>query len=380
MKKRRKWIQFGVVLLLFLSFSQWVWAAEKDEEALWEASGADTLWELLPQKTETVLRENGLTEINGEMILDLNTGDLLSFLWDGIRSQLAEPVRLLSSAIGVILLSALLGIFVDTVEEKSCHRAFSVVAVLSISGILLVPVLQTIQDAVEMMTGTGDFLLGFLPVYGGIMYASGKPISAFTYQSLLMGTVEVFHLLASHLLVPLSGMYLALCLVGATNSGIEINGLTRGIKQVLTWVLGLFLTVFVGILTVKSFVANATDTVSLRTGKYLVGSFLPIVGGAVGDTLSVLQSSLQVMKSAVGAFGILVVFITFLPGMLQILWMQLSLQIAKGVGEILQMGQINKLLESAGFVLSLMQSVLVCYGMMVIISVSFMMLLGAGSG
>ena len=224
----------------------------------------------------------------------------------------------------------------------------------------------------------GDFLLSFIPVFTGIISVSGKPLSAFAYNATLVGVVEAVSFTAQNLLIPLSGVYLALCLTGAVSDQIQIGGITRSIKKVVLWALGFLMTIFIAILTIKSFVANSADSVTLRAGKYLIGSFVPVVGGAVSDALTVLQGSFAVVRSTVGAFGILAILICFLPGIVSILLMNAALKIAQIVSDMLNVKRVSGLLEATSFVLTLMQSILICYGVMVLISISLMLVLGLG--
>ncbi len=382
-------------LLLFLTASSLilllspalVWgeetAREQDqdfgEEELWEASGAEGLFDLLPEETQDFLKDNQVNGVDSDAILNLKPSAFFSAVWDGIVDQAAMPLKILASAVGVILLSALLGVFGESFQDKSFHGIFSVVSVLCISGILISPVIEVIQNTMALIGKVSDFLLGFIPVYAGIVSVSGKPLSAFTSQGMLLGMVELMSYLSTSFLIPLCGIYLALTLTGAATDQIQVNSVAKGIRSVLLWAMGFLLTLFVGLLTVKSFVADSADTVTLRAGKYLAGSFLPLIGGAISDSLSVIQSSFGVMKSTVGAFGILSVLICFLPGIISILLMNLSLGIARIVSDILEVKRVSGLLEAAGFVLNLLQSVLICYGLMVIISIALMMVLGKGA-
>ncbi len=386
---RRRFLLFLFLSLLILFLSPaFVLGAETgeeqnqmtqiEEEALWEASGAEELFDLLPEETRDFLSQNQINGVDSDAILNLKPETFFSMVWDGVVSKATMPLKILASAVGIILLSALLGVFEEQFEDKSFCGVFHVVSILCISGILISPVIEVIQSSMKLIGKVSDFLLGFIPVYAGIVSVSGKPLSAFASQGMLLGMVELMSYLSTSFLIPLCGIYLALTLTGAATDQIQVNAVAKGIRTVLLWVMGFLLTLFVGLLTVKSFVADSADTVTLRAGKYLAGSFLPMIGGAISDSLSVLHSSLGVMRSTVGAFGILAVLVCFLPGIISILLMNLSLGIARIVSDILEVKRVSGLLEAAGFVLNLLQSVLICYGLMVVISIALMMVLGKG--
>ena len=348
------------------------------EQELMEASGAEELFDFLPEETRDFLRQSGVDELSSDTILNLSGGDFLHMVGQGILVKLREPLALLATLLGVVLLSSLLGAFEMSFDASGLNRAFQVVSVLCISAIIVTPVMQILQSTTELIQQVGDFLLSFIPVFTGIISVSGKPLSAFAYNATLVGVVEAVSFTAQNLLIPLSGVYLALCLTGAVSDQIQIGGITRSIKKVVLWALGFLMTIFIAILTIKSFVANSADSVTLRAGKYLIGSFVPVVGGAVSDALTVLQGSFAVVRSTVGAFDILAILICFLPGIVSILLMNTALKIAQIVSDMLSVKRVSGLLEATSFVLTLMQSILICYGVMVLISISLMLVMGLG--
>ena len=374
------WMLFGGVTLSV--FAEIPVGSEQDQELvnLTEESGVNQLYEQLPKEAQGLLDESGIHEVNSTDILSLDEKDIWSLIGNGVKKSLSEPLRILAAVIGVVLLASLLGSFESHFEDEGMKKLLHIISVLCVSGILVVPIISLIKSTVSLIQQVSEFLMGFIPVYAGIISVSGKPVSAFTYNSMLLGAVELISFCSATLLIPIMGVYLALCFTGAATDQVQIGGICKSIQKFSTWVLGFLITIFVGLLTIKSFVANSADSVTLKTGKYLVSSFLPVVGGAIGDALTVLQSSVGVIKSTVGAFGILAVVVCFLPAILKLLLMNLAVRIAQGVSELLEVKKVSGLLDATGFVLSFLQSVLVCYGVMVIVSVSLMLVLGLNLG
>lgn len=70
---------------------------------------------------------------------------------------------------------------------------------------------------------------------------------------------------------------------------------------------------FVGLLSIKGLLAGAADSAVAKGAKFLIGSFVPVVGGAVSDALGSIVSSLSLVRGATGAFGILAVLLIALP-------------------------------------------------------------------
>ncbi len=344
-------------------------------EALLEESGANELFPLLPEESQELLRENGISGIDPEAILDLSFWELLQGGWTALKSAAAQPLSTLAISLGVILLCALLNAMKTSVGGQ--ERLFSAVSALCVSASVAAPAVRMIQRSTALLEEMSKFLLGFVPVYTGLVTASGKPVSGAVYNACLLGTAEVIARLAATALAPLLGIYLALCLIGAASREVDMQPVSKLVQNGAVTLLTLLLTVFVGLLSVQGTVAAAADTVTTKTLKFAVSSFVPVVGGALGEAMNTVQGGLGLIRSAVGGFGILAAAAAFLPELLSILMMQLALSAAGAAADVLGVKEAGGLMKSASSVLSLLAGMLMVFGMLFVVSLSLMMAMSA---
>lgn len=368
--------------ILFLLFPGIAWAEDWGDEdfreeydALLEESGADELFGMLPEDSQALLRENGISGIDPDAILDLNFWELLQGGWTALKSAMGQPLSTLAVSLGAILLCALLNAMKTSVGGQ--ERLFSAVSVLCVSASVAAPVVQLIQRTANLLEEMSRFMLGFIPVYTGLVTAAGKPVSGAVYNACLLGTAEVIARLAATVLAPLLGIYLALCLIGAASREVNLQPAAKMVQNGAVTLLTLLLTVFVGLLSVQGTVAAAADTVAAKTLKFAVSSFVPVVGGALSDALNTVQGGLNVIRSAVGGFGILAAAAAFLPELLAILMMQAALSLAGAAAEVLGVKEAGGLMKSASSVLSLLAGILLVFGMLFVVSLSLMMAMSA---
>ena len=173
-------------------------------------------------------------------------------------------------------------------------------AVLATAILLLTPVSQMFSAAADALCGVSDFLLAFVPVYAGILTATRTAAQRFACA---VGTARHFgsgFCYQYDCLVPLLTIYLAMCMVGSISHAFCIDGITDGVKTVVTVSLGALLTVFVGVLSIKGVLVQGADSVAMKTAKFAAGTVFPVVGGAVSDALSSVQGSLSLMRASVG--------------------------------------------------------------------------------
>ncbi|MFZ2538294.1 MAG: hypothetical protein WAX04_05290, partial [Oscillospiraceae bacterium] len=99
---------------------------------------------------------------------------------------------------------------------------------------------------------------------------------------------------------------------------------------------------------------------------------------AISEALSSVQGFLGVIKSTVGGFGIIAVIAAFVPSVVTVLMMQLSLAIAGGVSDALGTDKITSLVHSAQSVLSLILGITITFAVLLIVSLGIMLTVSGG--
>lgn len=375
-------IKLLVTILFILLFSVSVYAEDNEipdavqegmfEEQL-EASGADELWWMLSDDTKTYLDSIGIDDISAGSILSLQPREFFGLVFAMVKDTVTKPQVIFFSVLGIILLCSLIDGFKEGFLQKSLGNVFNTVAVLCIVGSVIVPVMNCIQKASAAIYDCSNFMLSFVPVLSGIMAVSGQPGTASTYNLLLFGAAEVTSQIATVTVVPLLGIYLAFCIVAAVSPQVNLSGAAKMIKSVASWVLGFIITVFVALLSVQTLVSSGIDNVAVRTGKFLIGSFIPVVGGALADAMTSVSGCLLLLKSVVGVFGILAAAMIFLPVLLEALVWMLTLKVSAAVSEIFELKQVSEVLNSCSTAITLLVTVILCFAVLMIVSTTIVL-------
>lgn len=379
MKKMIKKFLFGLVfiILIFLIFSVKIYAEDSDNDD--EADyGQEEIINALPENIKNELLENEITPDNGGA-LSLSLSDVFGYIWNSLISEAGKPLKMLVSLIGVILLNAVVEALRDSTGNSQAVKMFGIVAVLSGAGMMCAYISDCIVRAGETLSAGGTFLSTFIPVFAGIMAISGQLTTAPVFNSIILIAAQLFTHLMVLFLMPLSSSILGISVAGAVNPDWKIERIAETVKKIVTWILGLLITVFVGLLSVQSFVTNSADTVALKAAKFAVSSSVPIVGGAVSDALATVKGSLGLLRGSTGTFGIIAGICLILPSLLSVICYKLALNIAAAVSEIFGISQLTSLLKSGENVMSIILAMLFCFLLLTVISVSLMLFMGTGS-
>ncbi len=350
---------------------------EQFEEQL-EASGADELIENAPEQVKESLYDLGLDTISFQKILSLSPKEFIPYFIDQVQTVIARPVKLLAIVVGIIVLCALMNALKQSMAKDKLKEVFQVVSILCICAAVITPVIDCISKTGKTVFDCSNFLISFVPVLSGVMTAGGQIVTATSYQVFLFWAAELVSVIVSRTLVPFLGIYLAIAITSSMNAEFRLDKIADSLKSLICWFLGGLLTVFVGILSIQGIVASSADTVSLKATKFLISSVVPVVGGALSDALGSVQSCVKLLKTSVGAYGIIIAVMTFLPLLIESISWLLVTKISQVVAGFLGVGGVTPVLKATSSVLGIILAIILCFMMLIIITTTIMMLLGTG--
>ena len=219
---------------------------------------------------------------------------------------------------GVLLFLLLLVLLSFLVGEAADNALLELAAAVGCGTLLWGDLMSLAQQVCERMTGWKDYLLGFLPVYSGVLTAGGEANAGAAASGLLLtglcflaqGTV----LVVSPLLQSYLAVSMACCI--STQQGLSETCRVMGalLRRGLVWA-GRIFAVLLGL---QRAVTVQLDRSALRLGQLLTGG-VPVIGQALSDTAEVFLAGMQLLKSSLGFAALAVIGAEFLPLYLQLL-------------------------------------------------------------
>lgn len=343
------------------------------------ALGREEIESQVPEQAKKLMRESDTLELSPTKLLQLSPKDFFAAVWDMAANELAEPIRTLSAVVGVMVLCALLGGLKTAAGENSLSRIFSTISVLCVLASIIKPIFDCVIDTSQTIKDAALFMLSYIPIFGAALTASGSPITGATYNMLLLMACQTVSQVVSRTLIPLMGIYLALCVIGSLAPEINISSAVGSIKNIISWTLGFFLTVFVGLFSVQTMVAQSADTVAIRATKFMIGSFVPVIGNALSEAYSTAQGCFKLIKTTLGAYGVIVTIFTFLPLFVRTFCWYLLTNLAIIAGDVLGVPRVSGILKACMSVLGILLAIILCFALLMIVSTTIVMVAGLGT-
>jgi len=207
-------------------------------------------------------------------------------------------------------------------------------------------------------------------------------VGGFT-QAVLMDPIIMFVVNFSarvivNFVFPMIVLSFVLAFVNNLSSENKVKSLSKLFGEVTLWVQGLMLTIFVGIVTIRSMVSSSIDEVTLKTAKFTVDKFVPVVGKALSDALATIAGYSILLKNAIGSLGVIVLIVIILMPIIKIMILGFMFKLSAAIIEPISDSKIVNVINEAGKAVILILSCVICISLMCFIMIAIVA--GTGKG
>lgn len=355
----------GMCLLLLIFFAISAGAAESGISA--ESAAVSEDWQhfldAIPEEIATLLPEGFFSEDvegAGEAVAEAGS---ISAIFDTVLRlsglSIKDALGLLARICGVLVLAAVLRTVTDG-KSDGIWRASSLCTTATLALVILLQQ-NTKFAAIGAYFDTVQGLSAALLPLMGTLYAMGGNVStAVAHHGVMSVFLAILENVCSATALPLAGICLTMALLDSVSDGLSLRSLTALIKRTYTFGLSLVMLLLCGVLGLQSTLGKGADTLALRTIRFAVGSFLPVVGGSVSESLRTVAGSVAYLRGTVGVGGILVLFFAFLPLFLSVLFTRMALQLGGSVAGMLACQREERLLAELAGVCGYFMAIIAC--------------------
>ncbi|MEW6621671.1 MAG: stage III sporulation protein AE [Bacillota bacterium] len=323
-------------------------------------------------------------EISMEKIIDsikegglrLNIGDIFSSILKFIFKEFMTHSALLGKLIVLAIICAVLHNLQSSFHGSAVGKlaygvTYLVLITLAISSFTLA--INMGKNTIEQMV---TFVQALIPILLTMVAALGGFSTAAFIHPFMMVALAVITTIIKTLVFPLLYFYAALSIVSHISEKFRVNQLASLIKDVTMGIMMLCMTLFVGALGFQGVTGIVADSLTLRTAKFLAGSFIPVVGGMLADALEALVGTSLLLTNAIGLFGVVVIIVISIFPMIEILVLGIIYKLAGALVQPFGDSQIGEALQTMGKCINLVFAAVAAVALMFFIAVSIIIALG----
>ena len=315
---------------------------------------------------------------------DININDLLTSaikgdignknFFNGIFKLFGTEVRNTLKILASILIIIVIHSIFKTVSENLGNKGISQITYY-VQYILIVTILMSNFTEIIAMTRTTIqnlviFMNSLIPILITLMITTGSIVSANVVQPVLLFSISFIGNIISAVILPIVLVSTTLGIVSQISDKMQIGKLAKFFNSSVVWVLGIILTVFVGMLSLEGTLSSGVDGLTAKTTKAVVSNFIPVVGKVLGDSIDTVLGCASILKNAVGFIGVIVVMGICITPIIKLTVLSILYYLAAALCEPIADGKVIKLLEQMGSTFKILLAVTFAVAVMLIIGIT----------
>lgn len=310
----------------------------------------------------------------GEMALDGEEllRSLASRLLGALTGSVWRMARLIVPAIFCGVLERLRTAF----SKGALGEALSAACFLMLAGCMAQDLGEHMNLARQAVGAMADLMQTLFPLLLTLLAAVGGTAGAAFFQPTVVAACGTMTALVRSVTLPLSLAGAVTTILNHLSPRMRIGRLGEMFRSGASWTLGVAFTVFMSVTALQSLGAAAADGVSLRTAKYAVDNFVPVVGGMFADTMDTLVGASLLIKNALGITGLLLLLSTAAGPLLQTLAAVIVYRACAALLEPVAESRVSACIQEFSDVLMLLFVIQLSVGAMFLLLVAQMLVVG----
>lgn len=281
------------------------------------------------------------------------------------------PMLSLIVAIGVI--SNLLNGIKSKFNEKSTSGLIHFVCFLAVVVLTIGMISSISKTSVSSVNSMVSQMNAIFPILLTLMIGIGATASAGGFQPIVAIISTYVADFFTYLILPLFMVSFVFGIINNLSDNIKLDKFNSFISSLFKWCVGLIFTLFFAVFTIQGISAGTFDSLSIRTTKYTIKSYIPIMGGYLSDGMDLILSSTILIKNAVGLVGILMIISTIISPLLEIVVFSLLLKLVSAILQPMGNNKTSNFLMSTSKSITMLSSCIIAVGFMYLISVGLVM-------
>lgn len=320
MDMKNLWRISCLLCYVFCFFPSTIYAEEYDEENKPDNLNEEVIDQLQIAELQQYWNELGheygsfIKELESKSIIDMiknNEQISLKSIAKGLMSFLLYEIisngKLLGTLIVLTIFATILQTMLTAFEKSTINKIANFVILL----VLLYITLQTFyiainyaKDAVEMMS---NFIIALFPLMLGIIASLGQFTQVAFFHPIIILLIHFSGLLLSKFVFPLLYLSALLVIMSEINEQFKATHLAQLIRTISLALLGIYISVFLTILSIQGTASAIQDGVALKTTKFIASNFIPVIGQTLTDAADTILSAGLLLKNAIGIVGLLII-------------------------------------------------------------------------
>lgn len=318
-----------------------------------------------------ILKDIDIQELlNNAIKGELDTNQLLKNIFPILGTEIKEALKVMGSILIIVLIHSVLKSISDNLNNKSVAQITYYVQYILIATVIMTNFSSIITLTKEAVGNMISFIQLLFPLLMTLMLASGSAVSVNLVQPIILFIINLISNIFQSIIIPIILVGTALAIVSKISDRIQIDKLSKFLKSSAVWVIGILLTIFVGVLSIEGTLGSSVDGITAKTAKAAVSSFIPVVGKVLGDAVDTVIGCSAILKNAIGIVGVIVVIAICITPILKLAIITIIYHLTAALCEPIADSKIVSLITQMADTFKILLAILCSISVMLIIGIT----------
>lgn len=225
--------------------------------------------------------------------------------------------------LGSLIVLTVFSMFLQSLQNSFEKSTISKIAYAIVYLVLMIIALNSFHIAInytkEAINGMIHFTMALIPLLLALIASSGGLVSASFFHPVVLFLMNSSGLFIHNIILPLLFLSALLSIVSTLTEHYKVTQLASLLRNWSIGLLGIFMTVFLGVISVQGAATAVADGVAIRTAKFITGNFIPVVGRMFTDAADTVITASLLLKNTIGIAGVAILLIMAIFPALKIL-------------------------------------------------------------
>lgn len=298
----------------------------------------------------------------------------LSKIYNGIVTFVFKELLASTKLMVLIIIITVITALIHNLQSAFSNDSLSNIAYFACYSLLIIVVAKSFYIGVDLVRDTiykmSDFMAALMPVLLMLLASVGGITQAAIMDPLIIGAINIGSRIYVTFIIPMIFIGFILQFVNNISEDYKISKLTKLINQFALWTQGITMTIFIGILTIRGITSKTIDHVTVKTAKYAVDNFIPLVGKCLSDAIAAVAGYSVLLKNALSGLGLIIIIAIVIFPVIKIFIMAMIYKFTAALVEPISDKRIVNCITSAGDSLILIMSCLISVSVMFFVMIS----------
>ncbi|QHT63873.1 stage III sporulation protein AE [Paenibacillus lycopersici] len=315
-----------------------------------------------------------------QMIMPGGEGLKLSTVLSGLLRYALHEVLYNGKLLVTIVILTVFSMMLETLQTAFERNTVSKVAYSITYMVMIVLAVNSFNVAIgyakDAITGMIQFMMAMVPLLLTLLATMGSVVTVTVLHPLIVFMINAVGTVIYTLVFPLLFFSAVLHIASSLSDRFKVTQLANVLRNVAVGLLGVMLTVFLGVISVQGATGSVTDGVTMRTAKFVTGNFVPVIGKTFSDAADTVISASLLVKNAIGIAGVVIIlFLCAFPAV-KIMTLAIIYNVSAAVMQPLGDSPIVNCLQTIGKTLIYVFAALAAVGLMFFLAITIILTAG----